>query len=200
MLSTIKDKLRAYLFKARTRARPLKLVVGASGIYDTGWVPSDVNYLDLLNAGHWKRYFREESIDAVLAEHVWEHLTIEDGQEAAERCFKYLRRGGYLRVAVPDGFHPDEKYLAHVKPGGIGPGADDHKVLYNHVTFSRVFEQAGFQVRLLEYFDANGQFHDADWNPADGKINRSKRFDERNCGGTLNYTSIILDACKANVA
>jgi predicted SAM-dependent methyltransferase len=35
-----------------------------------------------------------------------------------------------------------------------------------------------------------------DYNPDDGKINRSSRFDERNNDGSLNYTSLILDACK----
>jgi hypothetical protein len=30
---------------------------------------------NLLNAGNWAMYLREGSIDAIVAEHVWEHLT-----------------------------------------------------------------------------------------------------------------------------
>jgi predicted SAM-dependent methyltransferase len=192
----IKAELRSYRFRMRTKTRPLRLVVGASGIYDAGWIPSDAEYLNLLNAYHWKTYFEKASIDAILAEHVWEHLTADDGLAAAGRCFEYLRPGGYLRVGVPDGFHPDPKYLDYVRPGGSGPGAGDHRVLYNHITFAGLFEKAGFDVRLLEYFDSNGKFHCVDWSPDSGKVGRSMRFDARNAGGTLNYTSIILDAYK----
>jgi predicted SAM-dependent methyltransferase len=189
-----KDKLRCYRFKARIKSRPVRLVIGASGIYDKGWVPSDVSYLNLLNEDHWRRYFDGASIDAILAEHVWEHLTVDEGMEAARRCLRYLKPGGYLRVAVPDGLHPDAEYIEYVRPGGCGAGADDHKVLYNHRSFSDVFERAGFQISLLEYFDENGAFNCADWDVDDGRVNRSKRFDQRNAAGSLKYTSIILDA------
>jgi predicted SAM-dependent methyltransferase len=194
----IKSKLRVYRFKRHLRTTPLKLVIGASGKYDAGWIPSDIGFLNLLNDDHWKACFDTASIDAMLAEHVWEHLTIEQGLVAARRCFCYLKPGGYLRVAVPDGFHPDAKYIERVIPGGDGPGADDHKVLYNHGTFANIFEKAGFQVSLLEYFNSKGEFNFVDWNPEDGKINRSSRFDARNSNGTLEYTSIILDARKAS--
>ena len=80
--------------------------------------------------------------------------------------------------------------------GGMGAGADDHKVLYTCETFRGLFERAGFQVEPLEYFDSTGAFHAVEWDPAAGMIHRSKRFDERNQSGRLNYTSIILDARK----
>jgi predicted SAM-dependent methyltransferase len=194
----IKRKLRVYRFKRRIRTSPLRLVIGASGKYDAGWLPSDIGFLNLLNDDHWRACFDTASIDAMLAEHVWEHLTIEQGLAAAQRCFHYLKPGGYLRVAVPDGFHPDAKYIDSVKPGGDGPGADDHKVLYNHGTFAKIFEKAGFQVSLLEYFNSKGEFNFADWDLEDGKINRSSRFDARNSNGALEYTSIILDARKTS--
>jgi predicted SAM-dependent methyltransferase len=47
----------------------------------------------------------------MLAEHVWEHLTEEEGLAAARACFKYLSPGGFLRVVVPDGLHPDPAYV-----------------------------------------------------------------------------------------
>jgi predicted SAM-dependent methyltransferase len=101
-----------------------------------------------------------------------------------------------LRVAVPDGFCPDEKYLDYVRPGGTGAGSDDHKYLYNHLTFAELFLKAGFRIKLLEYYDSKGKFHFVDWNPEDGKIRRSRRFDKRNKDGVLKYTSVILDAYK----
>lgn len=175
---------------------PLRIVVGAGGLFDPGWIPTDVDVLDILNERHWERLFRESSIDAILAEHVWEHLTAEHGLRAARNCRRFLRPGGYLRAAVPDGFHPDPAYIEWVRPGGTGAGADDHRLLYNHESFGRLFESAGFQLELLEYFDSSGQFHAVDWDPALGKIDRSQRFDERNKDGRLVYTSVILDARK----
>lgn len=196
MYKCIKVRYGSYRLDRITNKKPLKLVIGASGICDAGWVKTNIDYLNLLNPGHWESHFRENQIDAMLAEHVWEHLTADEGYSAAQRCFKYLRPGGYLRAAVPDGFHQKNEYIECVRPGGIGAGADDHKILYNHASFADIFEKAGFRVYLLEYFDSERKFHYADWSPSDGKINRSMRFDKRNPNGLLNYTSIILDAYK----
>jgi predicted SAM-dependent methyltransferase len=188
--------LRKYRFKWQIRSRPLRIVIGASGIPQIGWIRSEVEYLDLLDAGQWRNYFEDSSIDALLAEHVWEHLTPEQGLAAAKRCYQYLRIGGYMRVAVPDGFHPDPEYIENVRPGGTGPGAADHKALYDHSTLSRLFESAGFEVQPLEYFDERGAFRCVDWLESEGRITRSSRFDPRNRDGTLRYTSVILDARK----
>ena len=185
-----------FFFKRSIKLKPLKIVIGASGISQEGWVTSEIRLLNLLKPVDWDRYFSNHPIDAILAEHVWEHLTKEEGIVAAKTCFQYLTDGGYLRVAVPDGLHPDPKYIEWVKPGGVGPGANDHKTLYSYKTFKEIFESAGFKVDLLEYFDECGTFHYKEWNTNEGMICRSKRFDERNKNGELNYTSIILDARK----
>jgi len=177
-------------------ASPLRIVCGASGYVEGGWIRTEVEYLNLLDEEHWRRAFAENSIDAILAEHVWEHLTPEQARTAASNCLRYLRPGGYLRVAVPDGYHPDPAYIEQVGVGGSGPGAADHKVLYNCDTLRELLEGVGFQVEMLEYFDSAGQFHSTDWNPAAGKVWRSKRFDKRNRDGALHYTSLIADARK----
>lgn len=173
-----------------------QIVVGASGVFQDKWIPTDVHTVNLLKPERWKLFFKEDSISAILAEHVWEHLSLADGTTAAKTCFQFIKKGGHARIAVPDGFHPKEDYINYVKPGGSGAGADDHKILYNYKTLASIFTEAGFGVKLLEYFDENGEFHHADWDPADGMIHRSMRFDERNTNNELNYTSLIIDAIK----
>ncbi|MCW3463639.1 class I SAM-dependent methyltransferase [Chitinophaga nivalis] len=173
-----------------------KMVVGASGVFEKGWIPTEMHQFDLLNPDSWKVYVPNASISVILAEHVWEHLSYDNGLIAAVTCYQYLKPGGYLRIAVPDGFHPDPGYVNQVKPGGTGWGADDHKMLYNYTILSKLLSEAGFKVKLLEYFDEKGDFHFNDWDRNDGMIHRSKRYDERNEGGKLNYTSIIIDAVK----
>ena len=181
---------------ATLRERPVKrVVVGAGPTHYEGWVSTDRAALDLLDETTWLRYVAEGSLDAILAEHVWEHLDAAQALTAARTCLRFLKPGGRLRVAVPDGLHPDPAYVAQVRPGGSGPGADDHKLLYTHDSFAAVFEAAGFRADKLEYFDAQGLFHAVDWDPADGMIGRSQRFDRRNRKGLV-YTSIVIDAIK----
>lgn len=44
----------------------------------------------------------EGLVDAFVAEHVWEHLSLQDAHRATRSCQRYLRPGGRLRLAVPD--------------------------------------------------------------------------------------------------
>jgi predicted SAM-dependent methyltransferase len=176
--------------------KSIKIVVGSSGKYQDGWIPTEIYFLNLLKEKDWLKYFKEDSIDYILGEHVWEHLTPEQGKLAAKNCFKFLKHGGKLRVAVPDGFHNDENYINYVKPGGNGLGADDHKVLYNYKTFSSVFTEIGFEVELLEYFNESQVFITNRWSEEEGYIQRSIKHDPRNKDGKPNYTSLILDAIK----
>lgn len=111
-------------------------------------------------------------------------------------CFEFLKPGGAIRVAVPDGNNPDPAFIEYARPGGTGAGADDHKVLYRIESLSAVFQSAGFEIRPLEYFDAAGAFHTSEWEPNDGMITRSLRFDERNSDGRPHFTSVIIDAVK----
>jgi len=193
---TLRSYIGAQRLKRLARVSPCRIVVGSSGVADRGWIPTDAEYLNLLQHRHWEYYFQEGSIDAILAEHVWEHLEPQDGLRAAQVCYRFLKNGSYLRVAVPDGFHPDSTYIDEVKPNGRGAGSQDHKVLYTYKSFRQLFEEAGFQVTLYEYFDEEGKFHAAPWETAQGTIRRSWRFDKRNAAGRLSYTSIILDAVK----
>lgn len=187
---------RAFRKRLNAEKGPIRLVVGSSGVFDEGWIPSEAHFLNLLDEKTWLNYFKEGQVDCILAEHVWEHLTPEEGKKAAQVCFKFLKKGGWIRVAVPDGFHKSPEYIEYVKPGGHGAGADDHKILYTYKTFSAAFEQAGFNVDLLEYFDENKEFHHNPWDPAKGLIRRSEKYDSRNANGELKYTSLIIDGIK----
>jgi len=51
-------------------------------------------------------------------------------------------------------------------------------------------------VKLLEWHGEGGQFHYVDWDPRQGMIRRSSKFDPRNRDGTLAYSSLIVDAIK----
>ncbi|ELK48547.1 hypothetical protein D479_02987 [Halobacillus sp. BAB-2008] len=155
--------------------------------------------MNLLDESTWEANFKPDSIDAVLAEHVWEHLTFEEGVRAAQLCRKFLKEGGYVRCAVPDGYFPNEEYQKIVQVGGPGPAdhpAATHRIVHNYSSLTRLFEVAGFEVNLLEYCDEEGQFHANTWHGADGVIYRSKQFDSRNQGDQLGFPSLIMDAVR----
>ncbi|OZM57584.1 SAM-dependent methyltransferase [Lottiidibacillus patelloidae] len=177
----------------------IKIVIGA-GQYNNnpGWIQTQENELNLLNEKSWKDKYKENSISAILAEHVWEHLTYEEGVQAAKICYKFLKPSGYIRCAVPDGYFRNEEYQIIVRVGGPGPKdhpAASHKIVHNYKTLTEMFEEAGFEVKMLEYFDEAGDFHENTWDGKEGVIFRSKKFDPRNQEELL-FPSIIIDAVK----
>lgn len=177
----------------------MKIIIGAGKTSYEGWISTQENDLDLLNRSDFERMFAKERPLAILAEHVWEHMTLKEGRVAAQNCYDFLSDGGYIRVAVPDANFRNEWYQDIVKVGGNGnPShpAFTHKIVYDYKTLCKVFEEVGFIVDLLEYCDENGNFHYKYWNEHDGKIGRSLRFDTRNKDGRLGMVSIIIDAKK----
>ena len=178
----------------------IKLVIG-SGEYNNnpGWTHTQEEELNLLDKNAWNNRFANDSITAILAEHVWEHLTFDEGMKAARICFQFLKPSGYIRCAVPDAYFPNEWYQNTVQIGGPGPKdhpAASHKIVHNYKTLSQLFENEGYKVTLLEYCDEEGQFHCDEWNGNDGVIFRSKKYDPRNQGNSLVFPSLIIDATK----
>ena len=139
----------------------LKVIIGAGGQKWEGWSPTHREQLDLCDRATWVNWFGDRRADALLCEHVFEHLTEAEGRAAAAICFEFLQPGGFLRVAVPDAFFPNAEYQNVVKPGGPGPAdhpAADHKLVYDYRLLSDVLASAGFSIELLEYCDESGRF------------------------------------------
>ena len=177
----------------------MKIIIGAGKTEFDGWISTQETQLNLLCREDFERMFSSEKPTAFLAEHVWEHMTFEDGVKAAKNCYDFLENGGYLRVAVPDKNFKNDWYQDMVKVGGNGDPnhpAFTHKIVYDYITLSQVFVEAGFEVDLLEWCDENGEFHHKYWDEKDGYIGRSLRFDTRNSDGKLGMVSIVLDAKK----
>jgi len=177
------------------RAAP-RIILGAGDSRFPGWHATDRDDLDIALRSHFALYWQSASRQAFLAEHVWEHLHESDGDAALKNCYEFLKPGGRIRIAVPDAFHPDPGYQQWVRPGGIGPCADDHKVFYDYRALSDKLDRAGFRVELLEYWDESGRFHFLPWSWSDGPIRRSSQHDSRNLAWPNSYTSLIVDGIK----
>lgn len=177
----------------------MKVILGAGETTIQGWLSTQESNLNILDCNDWLNLFDEESIDLLLAEHVWEHMTLADGVKAAKNCFRFLKSGGKIRCAVPDKNFDNEWYQNMVQVGGPGPidhPAYSHKIVYDYKLLEAVFVQAGFDVHLLEYCDENHCFHFTQWDEDEGMVGRSYRFDTRNSENKLGMVSIIIDAVK----
>jgi predicted SAM-dependent methyltransferase len=192
----------------------LNVIIGARETAQPGWVStdlrSDVAPLDMRDGASWARYFAPDSIDRILCEHVLEHLWPEEAMTAFWNFHKYLKRGGRVRIAVPDANNPDPRYQEHSRPGGAwqwfarlvhyAPDEPMHKTHWDFQSLSALLERAGFRPVLLEWFDAAGVFHRNAWDKADGDVRRSFNSDYN-----VNYwqawlgwqnLSLIIDAFK----
>lgn len=173
----------------------INIIIGAHNTNYENWLPTNIENLNLLNISSFENLFADKKANRFLAEHVFEHISYADALIALKNCNKFIKKGGTIRIAVPDGFHPNKDYIDMVKPGGYGEGAHDHKLLYDYKQLTKVLEDAGFKVNLLEYYDENRQFHFNDWDSKDGHILRSKRYDKR-FNEALGYSSLIVDGVK----
>jgi predicted SAM-dependent methyltransferase len=186
----------------------MRVIVGAGGTSQAGWQSLEAAQLDIRDFRQWERLFQPASLDALLAEHVIEHLTMQEAQATVRNFYYFLRRGGYARVAVPDGFYFNESYLNWVAPNSPGEKWLDnfrdayeppHKVLWNYLALAKLFIGGGFRVVLREWHDGQGRLHKTEWSAEQGAIKR--------CAGSLysallglvvgtDYRSLILDAYK----
>jgi predicted SAM-dependent methyltransferase len=154
-------------------AFPYKLQVGTKQEMP-GWITTDLGQLDISKDRDWAQVFLPESLRVVIAEHVLEHLRVEDARTFLEVAYDYLCVGGYIRIAVPDASHPSNFYHDLCRPGGSDPGSEDHKFFYSAANVSELFDPDQYDLRLLEWWDETG-FNRAEWSDAitEGRIDRS---------------------------
>ena len=53
----------------------------------------------------------DSSVDAVYSSHTLEHFSREDGRRFLTECHRVLRKGGIIRIVVPDLHHDVVEYL-----------------------------------------------------------------------------------------
>lgn len=180
----------------------MNVIIGAGSQNWDGWIATQKEEIDLIDEATWETFFGARKADAFLCEHVFEHITLEEGLGAAKRIYRYLNKDGFIRLAVPDKYFPNEAYQKIARVGGPGPKehpAADHKVLYDYKQLVAVFEQAGFYVTLLEYHDEQHQFHINEWEIEKAPIYRSSKLDHRNQEGQIGFASLIIEATKRHL-
>lgn len=81
-----------------------RLHLGCGSNFLEGWLNTDVRDgadVRFLNAGKLYPFF-DATFDYVFSEHLFEHLSVEEGMTMLHECFRVLRPGGRLRLTLPD--------------------------------------------------------------------------------------------------
>ncbi|MBX3103245.1 MAG: methyltransferase domain-containing protein [Bacteroidetes bacterium] len=192
---------------------PLNIIIGAMNSQYPGWVSTNWNELDMTKGHQWKRYFSEKKCDKIMLEHVLEHISEEDIARFLAAAYASLKSGGTLRIAVPDGYNPDERYIDFVKPAVPRKGQEkseypwvkptdkiigdpNHKSLLNIDSLSAALQRAGFEVHPLEYYTPEGGLVANYPNDDNGVIYRTVSKDFRCYDFGKTFNSLIIDAVK----
>ena len=184
------------------RGIPMKIIVGAAMTHQRGWYSTNEQWLDITQSQDWEKIFRgKPSLTHVLAEHVFEHLTEKETKRALELVSKHMTHGGRIRIAVPDGYHPDPVYRRHVGIAGIGADAEDHKQLLNCDVLTSLLEETGFSSEMSEGYLNNGELVQKPIDSISGTIIRSRSNPEtmaKRAGWEFAdaNTSLVVDGIK----
>ena len=180
----------------------MNLIIGAALTKQKGWFSTNEEWLDIAREKHWKRLFNSKKrVKKILAEHVFEHLTLQEMQTALKLIYENMILGGSLRVAVPDGNNPNFEYRKNCGINGIGADAADHKQFITYELFREEALKVGFEVKLIEGYQKNKQLISEEIDFELGYVMRSRR--------NINYllskegwnfpdanTSLIIDCFK----
>ncbi len=193
-----REAIRKEIIELTNNNLPVKIVLGSSYVTPPmqGWVKTDLPQFDITNENHWEFIFGKTKADNFLAEHVFEHLLLEDSKKAFQYIANYLKTGGVFRFAVPDGYHTNPVYIDNVKPNGIGDGCDDHKVLFTIDIVSELAKSFPFKMDVLEHYTKSGVLISKKINIENGFINRTVTSEQKQPGELHNYSSIIIDFIK----
>ena len=181
--------------------KKVKLILGAALTNQEGWLSTNEEWLDISNKLHWKRLFKgRKLLKRAIAEHVFEHLTKEQMKNAFQLIYEHLYEGGTLRIAVPDGNHPDFNYRKNTGINGIGADAADHKQFLSFETLKYELEKVGFQCIQMEGYNKVGQLTVKKLTPELGYIHRTRhnkgKFTKQGWDFIDAQTSLIVDAYK----
>ena len=200
VIKKIRYRFRLYKIKSAIRkSNGLKIIVGAAESHQKGWFSTNEQWLDITKEIDWIRLFRDKMIlTHVVAEHVFEHLTPNETHKALCNICRHLNDGGRIRIAVPDGYNPSEEYIEHVRVGGRGDDAADHKQLLDQDSLKKYLMDAGLSsIEVVEGYDKDGFLTSNSWSSENGYIRRSRQNEDSvDWGFPDASTSLIVDAWK----
>ncbi len=164
--------------------KQLKINIGCGSNTAPGWVNVDLGGPPEVFRWDCRRSlpFDGGSVDAIFAEHVFEHLDPKAGAKFLSECRRCLRPGGVVRIVVPDAgryivlYQGQWQGLAAVRPlskdndgyrdhwldrvyrtkmefiNEVFRQGNEHKYAYDAETLMLKFREAGFEKVILQSY------------------------------------------------
>ena len=185
--------------------RHVNLILGAALTKQNSWFSTNQEWFDIVQKSHWDRLFKSNKspsrnrVKRVLAEHVFEHLTLDEMRNAINLIYKNMVFGGSLRIAVPDGNNPNQEYRNHCGINGIGADASDHKQFITFESIEEELKKIGFKCKLIQGYTKEGNLINNHLSIINGYIMRSrnesaKKINKSGWEFPDSNTSLIVDA------
>ena len=71
----IRDSRSARLLRRQIESNDrIRLALGSNSHCTDGWIAAGCDHFDLVDPASWSCFFQKSSVDAILAENVWEHF------------------------------------------------------------------------------------------------------------------------------
>jgi predicted SAM-dependent methyltransferase len=149
---------------------PLRLHLGCGPKYIKGFTNVDIlqdSEADLISDITKLREFKDNTVELIYASHVLEHISRHDYKTVLKRWFNLLKKGGILRLALPDLFelakyYAENKNIDEVR-GCIYGGQKDQ---YDYHYFGHDFNSLKTDLEEIGFITIN-RF---DWRDLDYKI------------------------------
>lgn len=129
---------------------------------------SEKQYIEILSANRFVFHdlaislpFEDDSVDVFYSSHFFEHLFKNDASRLIRECFKALRKGGLIRIAVPDLAYAVKQYKEGAKKemlenyffvNDLSSYLARHKYMYDFELMRDLLVEGGFEdVRICAY-------------------------------------------------
>ncbi len=113
--------------------KKINLHIGCGDVYIPGFIHIDVRYfpnLDYISPANNLYMFKNNSVDLIYSCCLLEHLKKDEAEQALEEWYRVLKKGGILRVSVPDFEKVTEVYQKYKDINliqGLVHGRQDYK-------------------------------------------------------------------------
>jgi predicted SAM-dependent methyltransferase len=151
------------LINKPTDKKFLNLGSGPRGIKSDSWINIDgfkdqnVQYLCDFNK---PMPFPDNTFDGIFCEHVLEHFDYSNGRKLLQECLRILKKGGVVRIVVPDGekfmkaYFEDPSFIIKYKHAASGFAMEainewfyqryEHQCIYDGAYLSDQLKKSGF--------------------------------------------------------
>ena len=138
--------------------RPVMLNLGCGRNYHNDWINIDIKSSGPNVIAHnlFKGIpYPDDSVDVVYHSHVLEHMPKKFAPVFMKECFRVLKKGGFIRVAVPDLEQIVREYLKHLENAvnGDSESANKYEWIMLEMYDQTVRNQSGGE--MLDYWKQN---------------------------------------------